>query len=1294
MGTLYDCLREVHLERYYSSFLTHGISKAESLVKLTPRDYGAFGLNTTDERRRLYELINLLRSIFNSSSHATTVPRQKLEHKRSHSFCGNPKRTAAVSRSSTPPPPPPSSPSHSTSPSTVIVPSALEQSLKEARSQHASVVVASRKHFSNTDFLSTKVVENHDFNYSANLSDSSGSSPQSPIEKVTHHTSYNYGIPKNKKKVRASSPRSMRDEKIKVCVRKRPLKGKSEMDVVEVKDGNTVIINEMKLAVDLSSYILQHKFYFDVAFGQDSSNEEVYQKVGKPLVEWLFEKGQATIFTYGQTGAGKTFTMMGSEDIPGLYLLAATDIFSVINNNTYGSGFHVWLSYYEIYCSQLFDLLNGRKRLFAREDGSHKVCIAGLTETEVPDVSSLMQILDIGSACRSKGSTGANPDSSRSHAVLQLQVRDGYDEYFGRISFIDLAGNERAADVKDSDKQSRKEGAEINQSLLALKECIRSLDQESSFTPFRQSKLTHILKDSFIGKSKTCMIANITPSQSSTECTLNTLRYANRVKEIRPESSSTRVMRKKSVDANPGKNTHTMAGTSPCIFHPSNIVCSSTPIRRQCSEIISSEPPRATESPIFFDPNESPGHGHRIPHKVRSRFNILPDKITISKCVPPQDNSTVAQILDRSFSSDIEFEDLLEENSGKNSKVKNLNEYSENELLTSDFNYDLNDLNKSAEYENSNMKCEHDGDQQIQLLELKWKNSDIASSFTSQNVVTPVARTRNHSDPGVSSTQLNTLDGGKMKRPFSSDFIHCSTEENSDEGVDCEYWFGSPKEIQRFESALRFDMAQNEEFDLSSITHMKTVFPLPPTLKTKFCDNNKRMTLKKDQESVRKNNAFCKNSVKKVQLVNIKQTEINCFGDSREDSLQKKTNLLASNRNKSSDAADQDFQTPSSDDRKTNYVNSCMISFNVPCTVSNTAVPVIPSQSDDSICTFDSPVDSSTPTKYLEMLTASKSSLAKELDSHTTNDALVYSFCSQDGEKVEEYFLCSEPKSSCVAIESNSNTINSADNPCSQTNLHNIKDGSDKCSVSTSQVAENKEELCNKSQTMLKQNSCQVIPKTSGDSLFSQNGSITDVCCCTSETDSSLLLPRQHKSDLEVVTIDTSLSENKACANIYSEANSSAQTVLTSVSKKRPKAAFSPSNSQPVLDFTSCKTNGSCSSQTTLPAPVLPSGSSVSRSGQEIIHNEIHNHLIHCHEKQLATMTMLCKQEMKLLLQVKAGQKNFSDFLHKVNQILTQKLKAISTFQQEIFIRGGKNLLSSGQSDRTSIWDGASDQSN
>ena len=122
-----------------------------------------------------------------------------------------------------------------------------------------------------------------------------------------------------------------------------------------------------------------------------------------------------------------------------------------------------------------------------------------------------------------------NAESSRSHAILVVTLREG-KKIAGKISFIDLAGNERGADHMDMGKQTRIDGAEINKSLLSLKECIRALDQGKGHTPFRGSKLTMVLKDSFIGFCRTIMIGNVSPSSSSSENTLNTLRYADRVK--------------------------------------------------------------------------------------------------------------------------------------------------------------------------------------------------------------------------------------------------------------------------------------------------------------------------------------------------------------------------------------------------------------------------------------------------------------------------------------------------------------------------------------------------------------------------------------------------------------------------------------------------------------------------------------------------------------------------------------------------------------------------------------------
>ena len=144
-----------------------------------------------------------------------------------------------------------------------------------------------------------------------------------------------------------------------------------------------------------------------------------------------------------------------------------------------------------------------------------------------------MALIDHGLSHRKAGITGANLDSSRSHAILQIALKTVDKEPYSKISFIDLAGSERAVDTIDTTKQNKIDGAEINKSLLALKECIRALDMEKRHKPFRGSKLTLVLRDSFIGNCQTLMIANISPCLSCSLHTLNTPRYADRVKELR-----------------------------------------------------------------------------------------------------------------------------------------------------------------------------------------------------------------------------------------------------------------------------------------------------------------------------------------------------------------------------------------------------------------------------------------------------------------------------------------------------------------------------------------------------------------------------------------------------------------------------------------------------------------------------------------------------------------------------------------------------------------------------------------
>jgi kinesin family member 2/24 len=318
--------------------------------------------------------------------------------------------------------------------------------------------------------------------------------------------------------------------KICVAVRKRPLNSmelkKGAQDIVPIKNEVSLTVCEPKQKLDLTKYTEGHVFMFDEVFTEMENNEELYRRTAQPLVQHVFNGGNATCFAYGQTGSGKTFTMMGKGKTEGIYLLASKDIFNMIDSSMFVS-----ISFFEIYAGKLFDLLNEKQKLFAREDSSGTVNIVGLKEIQIQDVGQLMNYMECGNKIRSTGSTGVNAESSRSHAILQISV-NSENGRIGKFSFIDLAGSERGADTKDNDKQTRMEGAEINKSLLALKECIRSLDQNKKHIPFRGSKLTEVLRDSFIGNSKTCMIANISPSSTCCEHTLNTLRYADRVKEF------------------------------------------------------------------------------------------------------------------------------------------------------------------------------------------------------------------------------------------------------------------------------------------------------------------------------------------------------------------------------------------------------------------------------------------------------------------------------------------------------------------------------------------------------------------------------------------------------------------------------------------------------------------------------------------------------------------------------------------------------------------------------------------
>jgi len=336
------------------------------------------------------------------------------------------------------------------------------------------------------------------------------------------------------------------NHQITVCIRKRPMSQKEikkkEVDVVTIPSREGITIHEPKSKVDLTKYLDNQHFRFDYAFDENSNNELVYKYSARSLVQSIFEGGMATCFAYGQTGSGKTHTMGGefhgkSQDSKnGIYAFATKDVFKLLKSPKYkNNNLVVSCSYFEIYSGKVFDLLSGKSKLRVLEDGKQQVVVVGLTETDVECVEDVLKLITHGNNLRTSGQTSANAHSSRSHAVFQiiLRVNNNKKPLYGKFSLIDLAGNERGADTSSANRQTRMEGAEINKSLLALKECIRALGKKGAHLPFRASKLTQVLRDSFIGdKARTCMIAMIGPSLNSCEHTLNTLRYADRVKEL------------------------------------------------------------------------------------------------------------------------------------------------------------------------------------------------------------------------------------------------------------------------------------------------------------------------------------------------------------------------------------------------------------------------------------------------------------------------------------------------------------------------------------------------------------------------------------------------------------------------------------------------------------------------------------------------------------------------------------------------------------------------------------------
>jgi kinesin family protein 2/24 len=333
----------------------------------------------------------------------------------------------------------------------------------------------------------------------------------------------------------------VKSNRITVCIRKRPLNEKeiasNEVDVISVPTKEEIIVHREKIRVDLSNCLVNKHFEFDYAFDETCSNGLVYRYTVKPLVKNIFKGLRSTCFVYGQAGSGKTRTMFGDntdDRVKGICTKAAEDAFMYFKRR-FGMCpmLKLCASFFEIHCGEVFDLLANKAKLRVLQDSKLEVQVVGLTDKVVHSLKEFLELLDDGVAARSSAETSENPYSSRSHAVFQIVARrSGTNTVYGKLSLVDLAGND-TGDVTSPAKYNRRtEGSEINKSLLALKECIRALSGNSAHIPFRDNKLTQILKDSFLSKnSRTCVIGMICPGISSRGSTISTLRFADHLKE-------------------------------------------------------------------------------------------------------------------------------------------------------------------------------------------------------------------------------------------------------------------------------------------------------------------------------------------------------------------------------------------------------------------------------------------------------------------------------------------------------------------------------------------------------------------------------------------------------------------------------------------------------------------------------------------------------------------------------------------------------------------------------------------
>ncbi|XP_059559795.1 kinesin-like protein KIF1A isoform X27 [Myotis daubentonii] len=350
---------------------------------------------------------------------------------------------------------------------------------------------------------------------------------------------------------------------VKVAVRVRPFNSR-EMSrdskcIIQMTGSTTTIVNPKQPKETPKSFSFDYSYWShtspeDINY---ASQKQVYQDIGEEMLQHAFEGYNVCIFAYGQTGAGKSYTMMGKQekDQQGIIPQLCEDLFSRINDTTNDNmSYSVEVSYMEIYCERVRDLLNPKNKgnLRVREHPLLGPYVEDLSKLAVTSYNDIQDLMDSGNKARTVAATNMNETSSRSHAVFNIiftQKRhdaetDITTEKVSKISLVDLAGSERA-DSTGAKGTRLKEGANINKSLTTLGKVISALAEMDSgpnknkkkkktdFIPYRDSVLTWLLRENLGGNSRTAMVAALSPADINYDETLSTLRYADRAKQIR-----------------------------------------------------------------------------------------------------------------------------------------------------------------------------------------------------------------------------------------------------------------------------------------------------------------------------------------------------------------------------------------------------------------------------------------------------------------------------------------------------------------------------------------------------------------------------------------------------------------------------------------------------------------------------------------------------------------------------------------------------------------------------------------